>query len=75
MGWVGAWATCGISETHVLPHVYNEIPNYNAVFRECKFVKDTGDVVFYKNAHGRAKVRAVFRDGEGAGSASDSGVA
>ncbi|KAJ7835623.1 delta-12 fatty acid desaturase protein [Mycena leptocephala] len=103
MGWVGAWATCGISETHVLHHVCSKIPHYNAweaagalrarvlepagvrweggaggwaemyrVFRECKFVEDTGDVVFYKNAHGRAKVRAVFRDG--AGSASDSGV-
>ncbi|KAJ7867032.1 hypothetical protein B0H13DRAFT_2670563 [Mycena leptocephala] len=101
MGWVGAWATCGISETHVLHHVYNKIPHYNAweaadgeplplrahvrweggaggwaemyrVFRECKFVEDTGDVVFHKDARGRAKVRAVFRDG--AGSASDSGV-
>ncbi|KAJ7867040.1 hypothetical protein B0H13DRAFT_2670567 [Mycena leptocephala] len=93
------WATCGISEKHVLHHIYNEIPHIiwreaadalrarvrweggaggwaemYRVFRECKFVEDTGDVVFYKNAHGRAKVRAVFRDGEGAGSASDSGV-
>jgi len=33
------------------------------VFRECKFVEDTGDVVFYKNARGLAKRVAVFKDG------------
>ncbi|KAJ7133507.1 delta-12 fatty acid desaturase protein [Mycena epipterygia] len=100
MGWIGAHATCGISETHVLHHVCSKIPHYNAweasdalrkvlapaglrwqggaggwaemyrVFRECKFVEDEGDVVFYKNAYGLAKMRAVFNDAD----ASDSGV-
>jgi len=40
------------------------------VFRECKFVEDTGDVVFYKNSRGLAAARGVFSDG----SVSDSGV-
>ncbi|KAF8526151.1 fatty acid desaturase-domain-containing protein [Gautieria morchelliformis] len=40
------------------------------VFRECKFVEDTGDVVFYKNARGLAAARGIFTDG----SVSDSGV-
>jgi len=40
------------------------------VFKECKFVEDEGDVVFYKNAHGLAATRGVFP----AGSGSDSGV-
>ncbi|KAJ7490570.1 fatty acid desaturase-domain-containing protein [Mycena latifolia] len=100
MAWIGAHATCGISETHVLHHVCSKIPHYNAweatdalravlapagvrwqgapggwaemyrVFRECKFVEDEGDVVFYKNAHGLAKMRPVFSDN----GASDSGV-
>ncbi|KAJ7261986.1 delta12-fatty acid desaturase [Mycena rebaudengoi] len=30
------------------------------VFRECKFVEDEGNVVFYKNSQGLAKMRAVF---------------
>lgn len=30
MGWVGAHATNGISETHVLHHVSSKIPHYNA---------------------------------------------
>ncbi|KAJ6583894.1 fatty acid desaturase-domain-containing protein [Mycena vulgaris] len=100
MGWIGAHATCGISETHVLHHVCSKIPHYNAweasdalravlkpagvrwqggaggwaemyrVFRECKFVEDEGDVVFFKNAQGLAKMRPVFNDS----GASDSGV-
>ncbi|KAJ7506754.1 fatty acid desaturase-domain-containing protein [Mycena galericulata] len=102
MAWLGAHATCGISETHVLHHVCSKIPHYNAweaadalrgvlknagvrweggaggwaemyrVFRECKFVEDDGDVVFYKNAHGLAKMRPVFSGTDA--SASDSGI-
>lgn len=30
MGWIGAHATHGISETHVLHHVSSKIPHYNA---------------------------------------------
>jgi omega-6 fatty acid desaturase / acyl-lipid omega-6 desaturase (Delta-12 desaturase) len=30
MGWLGAHATNGISETHVLHHVSSKIPHYNA---------------------------------------------
>ncbi|KAG2096527.1 uncharacterized protein F5147DRAFT_378095 [Suillus discolor] len=30
MGWIGAQATHGISETHVLHHVSSKIPHYNA---------------------------------------------
>ncbi|KAL4080868.1 fatty acid desaturase-domain-containing protein [Scleroderma citrinum] len=100
MGWIGAHATNGISETHVLHHVSSKIPHYNAweasaalhkrleqaglklqgapggwrevyrVFKECKFVEDEGNVIFYKNAHGLAATRAKFNDGN----ASDSGV-
>lgn len=99
MAWIGAHATNGISETHVLHHVSSKIPHYNAweasaalkkrlakegihldggaggwaevyrVFRECKFVEDEGDVVFFKNAYGIAKMKPVFVD-----TASDSGV-
>lgn len=39
------------------------------VFKECKFVEDDGDVVFFKNARGFAKMRPVFAD-----IASDSGI-
>ena len=100
MGWIGACATHGISETHVLHHVNSKIPHYHAweaadalrkrlaqagiqlegapsgwsemrrVFRECKFVEDEGDIVFYKNAYGLAVSRAAFPDH----GASDSGV-
>ncbi|KIJ54388.1 hypothetical protein M422DRAFT_241630 [Sphaerobolus stellatus SS14] len=100
-GFIGAAATHGISETHVLHHVSSKIPHYNAweasdalhkrlreagydlkgspsgwgemvrVFKECRFVEDHGDVVFYKNSRGQAKARGVFSDG---GSVSDSGV-
>jgi len=100
MGWIGAHATLGISETHILHHVCSKIPHYNAweasaalrkvlvptgirldgapggwaemyrVYKECKFVEDEGDVVFYKNAHGLAKMRPVFNDT----TASDSGI-
>ncbi|KAJ7134546.1 oleoyl phosphatidylcholine desaturase [Mycena epipterygia] len=92
MGWIGAHATLGISETHIVHHVCSKIPHYNAweasaalrkvlvptglrldgapggwaelyrVYRECKFVEDEGDVVFYKNAHGLAKMRPGFND-------------
>jgi len=30
MGWLGAHATNGISETHILHHVSSKIPHYNA---------------------------------------------
>lgn len=40
------------------------------VMRECRFVEDQGDVVFYKNAKGLAAARGVFSDG----AVSDSGV-
>ncbi|KAF8650160.1 hypothetical protein AX16_005394 [Volvariella volvacea WC 439] len=100
MGWIGAHATHGISETHVLHHVSSKIPHYNAweasaalkkrlakagivlegrpggwaevvrVFKECKFVEDEGNVIFFKNAHGLAKLRPVFHEP----STSDSGV-
>ncbi|RXW24515.1 hypothetical protein EST38_g1329 [Candolleomyces aberdarensis] len=100
MGWIGAHATNGISETHVLHHVCSKIPHYNAweatdilnkkleshgipyegrpggwaevyrVFRECKFVEDEGDVVFFKNAYGIAQMRAQLPEE----AASDSGI-
>jgi omega-6 fatty acid desaturase / acyl-lipid omega-6 desaturase (Delta-12 desaturase) len=101
MAWIGAHATNGISETHVLHHVSSKIPHYNAweasaalkkkleglgmmrldggaggwaemyrVYKECKFVEDEGDVVFYKNAYGLAKMRPSFMDN----TASDSGI-
>ncbi|KAF9046325.1 delta-12 fatty acid desaturase protein [Panaeolus papilionaceus] len=98
--WIGAHATNGIAETHVLHHVSSKIPHYNAweasaalkkklasagipveggpagwsevyrVVRECKFVEDEGDVVFFKNAYGLAKMRPQLPES----SASDSGV-
>jgi len=40
-------------------------------YKECKFVEDKGDVVFFKNAQGTAKAVAVFAD---KGMISDSGV-
>jgi omega-6 fatty acid desaturase (delta-12 desaturase) len=40
------------------------------VVRECKFVEDEGDVVFFKNAYGLAKMRPELPEN----SASDSGV-
>ncbi|KAF8631815.1 hypothetical protein AX17_005030 [Amanita inopinata Kibby_2008] len=100
MAWIGAHATHGISETHILHHVSSKIPHYNAweasaalkrklaglgiplegaaggwrevyrVYKECKFVEDEGDVVFFKNAYGLAKMRPVFADN----SPSDSGI-
>ncbi|KAK2465236.1 hypothetical protein APHAL10511_002590 [Amanita phalloides] len=100
MGWIGAHATHGISETHILHHISSKIPHYNAweasaalkkrlsslgipiegapggwrevyrVYRECKFVEDEGDVVFFKNAHGLAKMRPAFADN----AVSDSGI-
>ncbi|KAJ8583374.1 hypothetical protein M405DRAFT_513398 [Rhizopogon salebrosus TDB-379] len=100
MGWIGAHATNGISETHVLHHVSSKIPHYNAweasdalrkrleqaglqlqgapggwkevyrVFKECKFVEDEGNIVFYKNAYGLAATRPTFADDN----VSDSGV-
>ncbi|KIK69594.1 hypothetical protein GYMLUDRAFT_212223 [Collybiopsis luxurians FD-317 M1] len=100
MGWVGALATHGISETHICHHVASKIPHYHAweasehlkrklqsvgmrtdgaaggwaevyrVFKECKFVEDEGDVVFFKDARGLAKARPVFNTD----SPSDSGI-
>ncbi|KAI5824274.1 hypothetical protein K523DRAFT_315563 [Schizophyllum commune Tattone D] len=106
--WLGAWATHGISETHVAHHVASRMPHYHAweateairegmrakgvmlkkgnpggwsevlrVWRECKFIEDVGDVVFYKNAQGLAAARPVYKDGKGwdsEGAASDSGI-
>ncbi|KAI0755080.1 fatty acid desaturase-domain-containing protein [Daedaleopsis nitida] len=40
------------------------------VFKQCKFVEDEGDILFYKNAHGFAAARPVHPDN----SASDSGI-
>lgn len=40
------------------------------VFKECKFVEDEGDVVFFKNAYGLAKMKPVMPES----SASDSGI-
>ncbi|KAJ7288389.1 delta-12 fatty acid desaturase protein [Mycena rebaudengoi] len=106
MAWIGAHATLGISETHILHHVCSKIPHYNAweasaALRKVlvptgmrldgrpadgprctastrnarfilivQFVEDEGDVVFYKNARGFAKMRPVFNDA----TASDSGI-
>jgi len=42
-------------------------------FRQCRFVEDEGDVVFYKNAKGKAARRYVPRS-NGSSSVSDSGV-
>ncbi|KAI0247144.1 fatty acid desaturase-domain-containing protein [Lactifluus subvellereus] len=100
MGWIGATATHGISETHVAHHVSSKIPHYNAweasaalkkrlatsgiklegrpggwaevyrVFRECKFVEDEGNILFYKNAMGLAASRPLF-PGD---AANDSGI-
>ncbi|KAH9971929.1 fatty acid desaturase-domain-containing protein [Lactifluus volemus] len=100
MGWVGATATHGISETHVAHHVSSKIPHYNAwaassalkkrlaaagiqlegrpsgwaevyrVFRECKFVEDDGNIIFYKNAQGLAASRPLVAGD----TASDSGI-
>ncbi|KZT42629.1 delta-12 fatty acid desaturase protein [Sistotremastrum suecicum HHB10207 ss-3] len=99
-GWIGATATHGISETHVLHHVSSKIPHYNAweasdalrkrlaqeglvlegppggwsemyrCFKECKFVEDEGNVVFYKNARGLAVAVPVLPES----TVSDSGV-
>jgi omega-6 fatty acid desaturase / acyl-lipid omega-6 desaturase (Delta-12 desaturase) len=100
MGWIGAVATHGISETHICHHVASKIPHYNAweasehlrrklesvgmrtegapagwaevyrVYKECKFVEDEGDVVFFKDARGLAKARPAYNTD----SPSDSGV-
>jgi omega-6 fatty acid desaturase (delta-12 desaturase) len=40
------------------------------VFKECKFVEDEGNILFYKNSSGLAATRPAFTDG----SASDSGI-
>jgi omega-6 fatty acid desaturase (delta-12 desaturase) len=40
------------------------------VFKECKFVEDEGDVVFFKNAYGLAKMKPALPES----SASDSGI-
>lgn len=40
------------------------------VYKECKFVEDEGDVLFFKNAHGHSAARAVYPEHP----ASDSGV-
>ncbi|KAJ3747325.1 delta 12-fatty acid desaturase [Lentinula detonsa] len=100
MGWIGALATHGISETHICHHVASKIPHYHAweagehlkrkleaagmrtegapagwaevyrVFKECKFVEDEGDVIFFKDARGLAKARPIFSTD----SPSDSGI-
>ncbi|KAJ3577031.1 hypothetical protein NP233_g40 [Leucocoprinus birnbaumii] len=90
MAWIGAHATHGNCENHVLHHVSSKIPHYNAweasvalkkflqsrgiqsdglpvgwaeglhVFRECKFVEDEGDIVFYKNSQGIALAQPML---------------
>ncbi|KZT11828.1 delta12-fatty acid desaturase [Laetiporus sulphureus 93-53] len=40
------------------------------VFKECKFVEDEGNIIFYKNAHGLASTRPVVIDSN----VSDSGI-
>ncbi|CCM04940.1 uncharacterized protein FIBRA_07137 [Fibroporia radiculosa] len=40
------------------------------VFKECRFVEDEGDIIFYKNASGLAHTRPVFTEN----SVSDSGI-
>jgi len=100
MGWIGAHATNGISETHILHHVSSKIPHYHAweasralkkklatygipieggaggwaevyrVYKECKFVEDEGDVIFFKNAYGLAQMRPQLPVTSG----SDSGI-
>jgi len=40
------------------------------VYKQCKFVEDEGDIVFYKNAHGHAAARPLVIDAN----ASDSGI-
>lgn len=40
MGWIGAHATNGISETHVLHHVSSKIPHYNAYVPVAAFNHD-----------------------------------
>ncbi|KAG1797751.1 uncharacterized protein HD556DRAFT_1440713 [Suillus plorans] len=76
IGWIGAHATHGISETHHLglgiklegaPGGREEIYR---VFKECKFVEDETNILFYKNASGLAATRPAFTDD----SASDSGI-
>ena len=40
------------------------------VFKECRFVEDEGDILFFKNAKGLAASRPVVKDN----TASDSGI-
>jgi len=40
------------------------------VYKQCKFVEDEGDIVFYKNAQGLAAARPLVTDSN----ASDSGI-
>lgn len=55
-----------------LPATWGEVVR---TVKACKFVEDTGDVIFYKDAKGFAKRVAVFRDANGgASAASDSGI-
>ncbi|WAQ80772.1 hypothetical protein PtA15_1A110 [Puccinia triticina] len=72
--------THGLAETHVAHHLFSRIPHYNAwdatdalKVKQCRFVEDEGDVVFYKNAKGKAARRYVPRDIISI-DASDSGV-
>ena len=39
------------------------------VYKECKFVEDEGDIIFFKNAYGLAKMRPAMPE-----SVSDSGI-
>ncbi|PCH40283.1 delta12-fatty acid desaturase [Wolfiporia cocos MD-104 SS10] len=60
-------AQAGLVPLQGLPGGWSEMYR---VFRQCKFVEDEGDIVFYKNAYGLAQTRPVLTDN----SVSDSGI-
>ncbi|KAJ7075794.1 delta-12 fatty acid desaturase protein [Mycena belliarum] len=64
MAWIGAHATCSISETHVLHHVCSKIPHYNAAEAsaalQSKVLAPAG-VRWEGGAGGWAEMYRVFR--------------